>query len=157
VTVYPDETLDDAVRQFGAMDVGRIPVVERRNPRRLLGVLRRGDIIHAYSHALLDSHQQSARLERLNLESTIGAELTELNVNLDDSAANKPLKEISIPPNSVIISIRRGQEILIPRGGTLLRAGDRVLFLARGVDRQGLRDALRGDPGSERANGGTAS
>lgn len=144
LTVYPDETLNDAVRHFGAMDVGRLPVVERHNLRRVLGVLRRGDIIHAYSHALLDTHQQSANIERLRLESAIGAELVELTVSIGDAAVDKALKEIPIPPSSVIISIRRGQEVIIPRGTTTLRSGDRVLFLAHGATKEQLSNVLRG-------------
>jgi CIC family chloride channel protein len=44
---YPEQTLD---RVLGASDeeYGRIPVVNRDDPRRLLGVLRRHDIIRAY-------------------------------------------------------------------------------------------------------------
>ena len=35
----------------GTMDVGRIPVVARDDPTRLLGVLRRHDIIKVYNKA----------------------------------------------------------------------------------------------------------
>jgi CIC family chloride channel protein len=44
---YPDQTLD---RVLGATEeeYGRIPVVSRDDTRRLLGVLRRHDIIRAY-------------------------------------------------------------------------------------------------------------
>ena len=31
ITAYPDEMLDDALRHFGTLDMGRIPVVERAN------------------------------------------------------------------------------------------------------------------------------
>ena len=68
LTTYPDETLDDALRNFAAMDVGRIPVVDRRHPRRVLGVLRRSDIVHAFSHALVDKHQRDHHIAKLQLE-----------------------------------------------------------------------------------------
>jgi CIC family chloride channel protein len=45
ITVCPDESLDEALRQFGSLDVGRIPVVERANSRCVVGMLRRGDIV----------------------------------------------------------------------------------------------------------------
>lgn len=51
-TAYPDQTLHDVLVGFMDMDVGRIPVVDRADPTRLLGVLRRHDIIRAYTRAL---------------------------------------------------------------------------------------------------------
>jgi len=52
VVAYSDQSIHDALAQLGGHDVGRIPVVDRRNPKRLLGVLRRHDIIRAYTKAL---------------------------------------------------------------------------------------------------------
>ena len=53
VTAYPDERVRTVMRRFADMDVGRIPVVSRDDPTRLLGCLRRHDIIRAYSRAVL--------------------------------------------------------------------------------------------------------
>ncbi|MFQ5913269.1 MAG: chloride channel protein [Nitrospinota bacterium] len=65
--VFPDQTLEDAIAHFGAMDVGRIPVIYRGNHRRLVGMIRRPDIIRAYSQAFLSSqgkkHQNDADLD----------------------------------------------------------------------------------------------
>ena len=44
---YPDQTLYDVLRAT-AEDYGRIPVVERRDRTRLVGVLRRHDMMKAY-------------------------------------------------------------------------------------------------------------
>jgi CIC family chloride channel protein len=48
VTAYPGQSIHDALTQLGGRDVGRIPVVEREDPGRLVGILRRHDIIKAY-------------------------------------------------------------------------------------------------------------
>jgi len=53
VTAYPDERVRVVMRRFADMDVGRIPVVSRDDPTRLLGCLRRHDIIRAYSRAVM--------------------------------------------------------------------------------------------------------
>jgi CIC family chloride channel protein len=50
--VYPDEYLHDVFVKLGSREVGRIPVVDRADPKRLLGVLRRHDIIRAYNRAV---------------------------------------------------------------------------------------------------------
>jgi len=48
IVAYPDQTLHEVLLQMGARDVGSIPVVDRDNPSRLVGVLRRHDIVRAY-------------------------------------------------------------------------------------------------------------
>jgi CIC family chloride channel protein len=48
IVAYPDEYLHDVLVKLGAQEVGRIPVVDRSNPKRLLGILQRPDIIRAY-------------------------------------------------------------------------------------------------------------
>src|SRR5207247_3625971 len=57
---HPDESLGEALRQWGARDVGRLPVVERANPRRLLGMLRRADVVSAYSHLAQGQQERPA-------------------------------------------------------------------------------------------------
>ena len=52
IVAYPDQSIHDTLAQFGGRDVGRIPVVDRRDPKKLLGVLRRHDIIRAYEKVL---------------------------------------------------------------------------------------------------------
>jgi CIC family chloride channel protein len=52
VVAYPDEYIHDVFLKLGALDIGRIPVVDRNNPKRLLGVLRRHDVVVAYGRAI---------------------------------------------------------------------------------------------------------
>jgi len=145
LTAFPDDTLDDALRHFGAMDVGRIPVVDRRNPRRVLGSLRRGDIVHAYSHALVDKHQREHHLERLRLESAAGAGLVEIDLGAESAAVGKRLKEIALPDECVIVSIQRGGRVVMPRGNTQLQPGDRVIAMAAPQAKDRLEQVLRAE------------
>ena len=41
----------------------------------------------------------------------------------------RPLREAKLPPESLVVSIRRHNEFLFPRGGTVIEAGDIVTFL----------------------------
>ena len=79
-TAYPDEALDDVLGHFGAMDVGRIPVVERRNPRRVLGILRRVDIVHSLSQAMADRQKIMHHMDRLQMEGVLRTELKETDI-----------------------------------------------------------------------------
>jgi CIC family chloride channel protein len=54
IVAYPDQSLYEAMLRVGAIDVGRIPVVDRDDQTRLLGVLRRHDIIRAYRNKLAE-------------------------------------------------------------------------------------------------------
>lgn len=54
IVAYPDQSVRDALAQLGGRDVGRIPVVARDDPRRLLGVLRRRDVVSAYTKTIAD-------------------------------------------------------------------------------------------------------
>jgi CBS domain-containing protein len=56
ILAYPDETLHAAVARMLRADVGRLLVVERGNPRRLVGYLGRPDIIGARLHRLNEEH-----------------------------------------------------------------------------------------------------
>ena len=56
VVAFPDETLNDALRKLGLHHVGRVPVVDHEDHRRLLGIITRKDIVAAYNRALLQAH-----------------------------------------------------------------------------------------------------
>lgn len=142
VTVFPDETLDDALRHFGAMDVGRVPVVTRRNPRQVVGLLRRGDIINAYSRALLRTHARETHHERLRLQAAAGAEMFEFQIGEADNAAGKRLKDLKLPEECVIVAIRRGSRTLAPRGNSLIAAGDNLIVLSAPAQQETLRRLL---------------
>jgi CIC family chloride channel protein len=51
VTAHMDQTIAEVMEKLGAREVGYIPVVDGQEPQRLLGVLRRQDIIRAYAMA----------------------------------------------------------------------------------------------------------
>jgi chloride channel protein, CIC family len=143
LTTFPDETLEDALRHFGMLDVGRIPVVDRHNPRRLLGLLRRGDIISAYAQFLADDERQKQHLSKLRLESATGTEMVELTLNPGDDAVGKSLKEIALPHNCIVVSVHRSRQVIVPRGDTLLLAGDRITALTTAEGKDGLEQSLR--------------
>ncbi|HVN15211.1 MAG TPA: chloride channel protein [Anaerolineales bacterium] len=138
-TAYPDETLNMALRRMSHRDIGRLPVVARDNPHKLLGVLRRADVIHAYDIALTRRTAQRHREQTVRLDALTPSRVDVSNVTIEENAlcAGKKMSEIPFPRDSVIASVRRGQKIFIPRGDTELRAGDILVVVAEG-------DALNG-------------
>jgi CIC family chloride channel protein len=63
IVAYPDQSVHDALARLGGRDVGRLPVVDRRNPKRLLGVLRRHDVTRAYAKAVAGHGRESTPAE----------------------------------------------------------------------------------------------
>ena len=134
VVAYPDETLNMAMRRMSSRDVGRLPVVARENPRKLLGLLRRADVIHAYDLALTrrvtQRHQEQA--VRLDALTPSNVEVADIAVETGAPVVDKAMKDIPFPLESVIASVRRGGQVFIPRGETVLRAGDILVVVAGG-------------------------
>ena len=58
------------------------------------------------------------------------AEFLELVAHKDNPVVKKPLMELHFPPGAVVGSIIRGTEVIIPRGDTQVRDGDRVVVFA---------------------------
>ncbi|MGB9023057.1 MAG: chloride channel protein, partial [Candidatus Bathyarchaeia archaeon] len=51
VVAYPDETVHSALDKMHAGHVGRLPVVDRNNPTRILGIVTRHDLVRAHEIA----------------------------------------------------------------------------------------------------------
>jgi CBS domain-containing protein len=58
IIAYPDEILHEAVTRMVRNDIGRLPVVERKNPRRLLGYLGRASVMTARLRRLEEEHHR---------------------------------------------------------------------------------------------------
>jgi len=72
--------------------------------------------------------------------------LSIIRVSLPDNSpvAYKSLKDIRIPSNSVLISILRGNEVIIPKGTTILKPQDDVVALTTIENERELFDLLVG-------------
>jgi CIC family chloride channel protein len=53
-TISVDENLASALSKFAVRDLDGMPVVDKQNPRKLVGILRRSDIISSYNKRLLE-------------------------------------------------------------------------------------------------------
>ena len=130
LTVYPDEPLWVALKRLGVRDVGRLPVVDRSNPRRLLGMLHRHDVIRAYNLGILRRLDAQQRAERLRLGKLGGTQFVEIEIGLKSPVVGRKLLEMRLPENCIVVSVQRGRKVVIPHGDTVLGAGDKVVAFA---------------------------
>jgi len=56
--------------------------------------------------------------------------IVQVKVDNNSQAADKAIKDLSIPANAVLIAISRGKDTIITRGDTIINGGDNILLLA---------------------------
>jgi CBS domain-containing protein len=72
IVAYDDSTLREAADHMVNHDVGRLPVVSREKPGKLIGIITRSDLLRAHRRRLDDLHQarQSIRWPALRRNGT---------------------------------------------------------------------------------------
>jgi CIC family chloride channel protein len=147
VTAYPDQSVGTALRRMAPRDLSRLPVVARDDPRRLLGVVRRNDIVRAYEVGALRREEARHRAERSRALGDGRVQFVEITLAPDSHAAGKIVAGLGLPPAVVLVSVRRGRDLLIPNGSTELQAGDVVTVLCERERAPHIQAALneRGD------------
>ena len=123
---YPYEAVWEALKRLSVRDVGRLPVLESEGSRRLVGMIRRSDIVRAYQVAIVNRSHHQYKAEVLKLNKLDDA--TFLHVTLPEDAAviGKRVKEIRLPTDCLIVSVMRDQKQHVVHGNTILQAKDRI-------------------------------
>ncbi len=136
ITCRPGEPLRTAFRRFADRTVYEIPVVDAERPRQVLGVLRRDELIWAYKE-LSDEHQRL--LEKTGGDIGAGrGDSVQLEVQCregQESVCFRRIRDIQLPPNTLVALLRRGERAVVPKGNTVVEPGD-VLVLLTTRDRQ---------------------
>jgi CIC family chloride channel protein len=131
---------------MGTRGLGRLPVVAAQDADRLVGWIRRDDIIRAYHLALSRRAELQHRAKRMQLPNIDGTVFSEIHLQASDRNVGKKIAEIaaSLPKDCILVSIRRGGRMLIPRGDTVLQADDRITVFAAASQLAGAEQSLHG-------------
>lgn len=132
LTVGPDDPVFVAVRRMASLDVGRVPVVEPAT-RKVLGMLRRSDVVQAYRRGLNRSAADQQRQAAGELRNLTGVRFVELVIDASSPLADHAVRDVRWPERTVLTSVRRDGEILLPTGDTVLQVGDEVVVLTADV------------------------
>jgi CIC family chloride channel protein len=150
LSAYPHEPMWKALRRMGTRDVGRLPVVEQEGSRRLVGMVRRSDIIRAYNRAIAQRAQHQHRTQVLSLGQLDGTGFTHVDIPPHSPAVGQRVSEIDLPEECLIVSVRRGRKLLVPHGYTVLQGGDQVTVFASHDCISGVYQQLTGEPAESR-------
>jgi CIC family chloride channel protein len=142
IVAHPDETVQSALRRMGQNDIGRLPVVDSVNPRKLVGWLSRVDIVRAYDLALARRSEVRHQVAQVRLGAISGLDVFEIDVESGSVLDGKLLSEVKWPEESLVASVRRGRRVTIPHGETRLQADDQVTVIAKPEDEAQIKALL---------------
>jgi CIC family chloride channel protein len=142
VSAYPDESVGTALRRMAPRDISRLPVVARENPRQLLGVVRRNDIVRAYEVGVVRREEERQRAEALQRVGDAQAVFIDIPLVEGARSVNKIVADLGLPRAAVLVAIRRGRELVIPHGDTRLQEKDVVTALCERESVAAVRTTL---------------
>jgi CIC family chloride channel protein len=132
LVTYPDENIGQALRRMSVRDIGRLPVVSRDDEQKLLGLLRRSDVIRSYELALTKRASMRHRAHQVRLGAVSGVDVREIVIEPGAPCADKHVGEVTWPRDCVLASLRRKRRVLLPHGDTILHPGDVLVAVVEG-------------------------
>jgi len=116
---------------------------ERFSVQRTVGRVNNPDNEHTFSELGIDIPVDSTNIIAKIIEEEVSfsdfvtlmsfkrGKLAIVRVDLpeDSPVINKEIKDIILPENSVLVSILRGDDVIVPKGNTILKPGDDVVAL----------------------------
>jgi CIC family chloride channel protein len=127
-----DDTLDDALGDLADEHRTWAPVVAGG---QLVGVLSARDVMSTYRAAL------AANVRKVSSVGSGGA-LVEAEIGPTSVLAGKPVAGAAWPRESTLVSVVRGDRVIVPRGDVVLEPGDRLTVFSAPSGRQALEALL---------------
>ena len=139
VTVTPRDPVFRALRRMAAINVGRLPVVAADDHARVVGLFRRSDLVTAYQRAMTRSLAAQQRKATTRLRDLVGVTFVELKVDPRSPAVGQLIREVAWPGRTVVTSIRRRGDVVMPSGDTALEPDDELVILADPAATEAIR------------------
>lgn len=122
-------------------------VITRANNPRNLEALRKLGIENAVSSTeiitrLIEQEVESAEMRLLASLNKGRAAICEIVVPTEAKVSGNSIKDLKMPPSSLIISILRNEELIIPQGDTKIYSGDEVVAVCDGHSQKPLMRLL---------------
>jgi CIC family chloride channel protein len=131
LVTYPEESVWEALRRLSIRDVGRLPVLENRDSHKLVGLIRRSDIVRAYNLAIMDRSHHQYKSEILKLGKLDDATFLHLVIPQEAMVIGMRVNQIELPEECLIVSVQRGNKQYVVHGHTVLQSGDRITVFTK--------------------------
>jgi CIC family chloride channel protein len=145
LVAYPYEPMWKALRRLGRRDVGRLPVVEQEGSRRIVGAVRRSDIIRAYDRAIAARARHQHQAETLRLGQIDGTSILHFRISPQSPVVGHRIGDLELPEECLILSVRRGRKLHMAHGYTVLQSGDQLTVFVGSECVPEVRELLTGD------------
>lgn len=146
ITVYPDEPIWQAIRKMSPRDLARLPVVSRADSSTLVGTISRSDILRAYDVGVVRKQRGKLTESQTELRKSTETGFVEFVLTETDRCNRAQVKDLPLPDTVNLVSIQRGNRVIIPRGSTQLISGDVVTVFGLLKDVHDLKDLLNSCP-----------
>ncbi|MGH9020912.1 MAG: chloride channel protein [Acidimicrobiales bacterium] len=155
-SIFADETLDQALRQLVLYGRSGLPVLSP-DGEHLSGWITRRNVLRVLSERV-GSARQEARRGRLAAEISFddaaervhvphapldGYEVVEVALRPGSPGVGRRLSDVAWPAGSIVVAVSEHGDLVAPRRDVELRAGERVVVLARALVRD---EHARGAP-----------
>ncbi|MEX0757459.1 MAG: chloride channel protein, partial [Acidimicrobiia bacterium] len=142
VTVGPMTPVSQALVRMAVLGVGRLPVVSEGDSGELVGFFRREDAVRAYHQALGSETDHALERDRLRQRIDPRANYYDFRIPPGSVADGKAVRDVRWPEGSTLVSVRRGTEVLVPGGATVLVANDVVTAFGTDSSRERMVERL---------------
>ncbi|MGH9108175.1 MAG: CBS domain-containing protein [Acidimicrobiales bacterium] len=115
-----------------------IPVLD--DARRVIGILTTSGVVQGYRAGLRANLSQLSRV-------ALDVVVIDQQVGEGAPLAGRPLRKANLPVGTIVMTLQRGTEHLLPRGSSVLAPGDRVGILTHRADAGFVRGLLAGPGG----------
>jgi len=75
------------------------------------------------------------------------ARLVEVTLAAESPAVNRAILELGVPRDATIVAVIRERHVIVPRGETVMEAGDEVLVLVTPDSEDDVKNLFVGGPG----------
>lgn len=131
-TVSAEDTLDDVLGVLADHHLSWVPVLDGR---RLCGILSTRDVMSAYRRALAESVRQVRG-------PAPGGVLLAAELAPGSALVGRSVAEVAWPRDVIVVGIDRDGRLIVPRGGVVFQAGDRVSLFAASTSTEAARVIL---------------
>ncbi|MEA1972694.1 MAG: chloride channel protein [Candidatus Cloacimonadota bacterium] len=145
VTVFPDEATWSAIRKMAPRDLARLPVISRREPDTLVGLISRSDILKAYQIGIMRKQQKQLMQDQITLRRSKDVGFIDLTVSLAGRCIGRRLADLPLHQSTSIVFIKRSDSEVTPNSETIFHAGDSVSIFCRTCHMEEIRRIFEGN------------